>query len=252
MRGVALSRVAPQGRTPLSADALLRRVRSGVANIPDHRDGATEIALAEALMAAFAMFALQAPSLLAFDTHRAEGHRGTIDALDRVPCDTPMRERLDPVSPEAVRPLLTSVLGQLQRGKALEPRACLEDHDWWSLEGTGYCSSKTIHGASWLPKVHRHGSITYDHPIWGAAMVHPDKRAVMPVIPEPLVKHEGTDNNDCERHAAQRFMAKWRQDHPHRKCIVTEDRLSSHAPHLETLHAHGLHDLLGVKDGDQA
>src|SRR6266446_2940102 len=36
------------------------------------------------------------------------------------------------------------------------------------------------------------------------------------------------------------------------KFIVTEDSLSSNAPHIETLHAHGLHDILGVTEGDHA
>ena len=247
-----MSLVAPQGRTHLSADALFRMVRSGFANIPDQRDGETEISLADALMAAFAMFSLKSPSRLAFDKHRAEGNLGTIYAMDRVPCDTPMREIRDPVSPEAVRPLFTSVFGQLQRGKALEPMAFLEDHYLWSLEGTGYFSSKTIHCASCLQKVHRNGSITYYHQIVGAAIVHPEKREVIPLIPEPIVKQDGTDKNDCERHAARRFIAQLRKDHPHLKFIVTEDRLSANAPHIETLHAHGLHDILGVKDGDHA
>jgi hypothetical protein len=43
-----------------------------------------------------------------------------------------------------------------------------------------------------------------------------------------------------------------RQDYPHLKCIVTEDSRSSNAPHIETLQAHGLHSLLGVKEGDHA
>ena len=33
---------------------------------------------------------------------------------------------------------------------------------------------------------------------------------------------------------------------------MTEDSLSSNAPHIETLHAHGLRSILGVKDGDHA
>ena len=88
--------------------------------------------------------------------------------------------------------------------------------------------------------------------MWGAALVHPDVRAVMPLMPEALVTQDGTAKHDGERHAAQRCMAKWRQDHPHLKCIVTEDRLRAHAPHLETLPAHQRHDILGVKDGDHA
>jgi hypothetical protein len=100
--------------------------------------------------------------------------------------------------------------------------------------------------------VHRHGAITYAHQMLGAAMIHPDQRAVMPLMPEPIVNRDGTDKNDCERHAAKRFLAKLRQDHPHLTCIVTEDSLSANAPHIETLHAHGLHDILGVKEGDHA
>src|SRR4029077_2561763 len=36
------------------------------------------------------------------------------------------------------------------------------------------------------------------------------------------------------------------------KFIVTEDSLSSNAPHIETLHHHALHYILGVKEGDHA
>lgn len=82
-----MSIVAPKGRQHLSADALLRLVRRGCTNIPDHRGSATEIALADALMAALAMFSLTSPSLLAFDKHRVEGNVGTIYGIDRVPCE---------------------------------------------------------------------------------------------------------------------------------------------------------------------
>ena len=244
--------VAPRERKHLSADALFSVVRSGFAAIPDYRLSDTEISLTDALMAAFALFSLKSPSLLAFDKHRVEGNLGTIYAIDHVPCDTQMREILDPVSPESVRPLFKSVFGQLQRGKALESMMFLDDYYLLALDGTEYFSSKTIHCASCLQKVHRNGSITYYHQMLGAALVHPDQRTVIPLMPEPIVKQDGTGKNDCERNAAKRFIAKLRKDHPHLKFIVTEDSLSSNAPHIETLHAHGLHYILGVKDGDHA
>jgi len=84
----------------------------------------------------------------------------------------------------------------------------------------------------------------------GAAIIHPDQRAVIPLMPEPMTNHDGMDKNDGERHAAKRFVAKRRQEHPHLKCIVTEDRLSANAPHSEALHAHDLRYSLGVKAGD--
>src|SRR2546422_1325051 len=252
MMRFAMSIVAPKARKYLCADALFRLVRSSLANIADYRYGDAESSLTDALMSAFAMFSLKAPSLLTFDKQRAEGNLGTVYGIERVPCDTHMRERLDPVSPESLRPVFKSVFRQLQRGKALEPMEFLDGHYLLALDGTGYFSSQTIHCASCLQKVHRNGAVTYYHQMLGAAIIHPDVREVIPLMPEPIVKQDGTDKNDCERNAAKRLIAKLRQDHPHLKFIVTEDGLSSNAPHIETLHDHDLHYILGVKAGDHA
>jgi DDE family transposase len=247
-----MSIVAPKERKYLCADALFRLVRSGFANIADDRYGDAEISLTDTLMSAFAMFSLKSPSLLAFDKQRVEGNLGTIYGIERVPCDTHMRERLDPVSPESLRPSFTSVFRQLQRGKVLEEMVFLDGYYLLALDGTGYFSSPTIHCASCLHKIHRNGAITYSHQMLGAALIHPDKREVIPLMPEPIIKQDGTAKNDCERNAAKRFIAKLRQDHPHLKFIITEDSLSSNAPHIETLHDHGCHYILGVKAGDHA
>lgn len=247
-----MSIVAPKGRKHLSADALFGLVRRSFGNIADDRGGDVEIPLTDALMSAFAMFSLKSPSLLAFDTQRVEGNLETIYGIKHAPCDTYMRERLDPVLPESLRPSFKRVFGQLQRGKALEEMVFLDGHYLLALDGTGYFSSKTIHCASCLHKVHRNGSITYYHQMLGAAIIHPDWHEVIPLMPEPIVQQDGTAKNDCERNAAKRFIAKLRQDHPHLKFIVTEDSLSSNAPHIETLHDYGCHYILGVKEGDHA
>ena len=247
-----MSIVAPKGRKHLCADALFRLVRRGFSTIPDDRGGDSEISFTDALMSAFAMFSLKSPSLLAFDKQRVEGNLGTIYGIGHVPCDTQMREILDPALPESLRPLFKSVFGQLQRGKALEPMTFLDGYYVVALDGTGYFSSKTIHCASCLHKVHRNGSITYYHQMLGAAIIHPDVRAVIPLMPEPIVQHDGTEKNDGERNAAKRFIATLRRDHPHLKFIVTAESLSSNAPHIETLQDHHLHYILGVKEGDHA
>src|SRR5258708_21996236 len=252
MKGIPRASVARTVRKHLSADALFRLVDTGFDHIPDYRPADVDIALPDVLMSAFAMFSLKAPSLLAFDKERAEGNLHTIYGIQHVPCDTYMRERLDPVSPKWLRPVFKSVFRQLQRGKALEEMVFLDDHYLLALDGTGYFSSPTIHCASCLHTVHRNGSVTYAHQMLGAAIIHPDVRAVIPLRPEPIGQHDGTDKNDCERNAAKRFVVTLRQDHPHLKFIVTEDSLSSNAPRIETLHHHALHYILGVKEGDHA
>lgn len=243
---------APKLRKHLSANALLSKLRSGFADLADHRSGDVDIALSDTLMSAFALFSLKSPSLLAFDKERTEDNLQRIYGIKRVPCDTSMREILDPVEPEFLRPMFKQVFRQLQRGKALEAMVFVQGHYLLALDGTGYFSSTQIHCASCLEQHHRNGTVTYSHQLLGAALIHPEKREVIPLMPEPIVKPDGARKNDCERNAAKRFLTKFRQDHPHLQVIVTEDSLSSNAPHIEMLHDHNVHYLLGVKEGDHA
>ena len=112
MTGIPMASVTPKVRKQLSADALFRLVHTGFDHLPDDRPADVAMALPDVLMSAFAMFSLKAPSLLAFDKERAESNLHTICGIQRVPCDTHMREILDPVSPESLRPVFKRVLTQ--------------------------------------------------------------------------------------------------------------------------------------------
>ena len=101
----------------------------------------------------------------------------------------------------------------------------VEGHYLLALDGTGYFPPNRF-TAPRVWKRHRNGTVTYHHQMLSAALVHPDKREVIPLMPEPIIKQDGADKNDCERNAAKRLIAKLRQDHPHLKVIVTEDSLS--------------------------
>jgi hypothetical protein len=81
-------------------------------------------------------------------------------------------------------------------------------------------------------------------------LVHPQKKGVIPLAPEPIVKRDGTLKNDCERNAAERFLEDFRREHPHLKVIVTEDGLGSNGPHIRTLQRLNFNFILGCKPGD--
>ena len=136
---------APTVRKQLSADALCGLLRTGFADIADHRPGTPDLALTDALMSALALFSLQSPSLLAFDQERTEGNLQRVYGLKRVPCDTAMREILDPVKPKYLRPLFKAIFRALQRGKALEAMVLVEGYYLLALDGTGYFSSQQMH-----------------------------------------------------------------------------------------------------------
>jgi len=245
---------AKQGRKDLSADGLFRRLRTEFEKVPDARSDNSDISLGNALMSAFAMFSLKDPSLLAFDNRRQDPNDNfrTIYHIGRVPCDTQMRDILDPVDPAHLRPMFSDVFRCLQRGKALEDFVYLDGHYLISLDGTGYYSSSKIKCASCLEKHHRNGAVTYSHQMLGAALVHPDHKEVILLAPEPIIKADGDAKNDCERNATRRWLKLFRQEHPNLSAIVVEDGLAANAPHLRDLREANVRFIIGVKPGDHA
>ena len=240
-------------RKHLNADALIQTMHTGFEGIRDHRAGNVTHTLADSLMAGFAMFSLKDPSLLLFDQRRYRGPHNlmTIYAMNSIPCDTSMREILDEVDPNNLRPLFKDAFRQLQRGKILEKFVFMEDCYLLNLDGTGYFSSDSRHSDACLEKKHRKtGKVTYYLQTVGAAVVHPDHKEVIVLPPETIRKQDGKKKMDCERNAVRRFLGKLRQDHPHLQFIVNEDGLSSNAPHIEDLEANNLHYILGAKPGD--
>ena len=243
---------APFCRKDLSAEGLLREARRVFGKIPE-RPG-NDIALVDHLMSGLALFGLKYPSLLQFDHDRQEETvRANLRALygiERAPCDTRLRERLDAVDPAELRPLYQALLGQLQRGKGLEGFSYLDGHYLLSVDGTGYFSSHSVHCPQCAEKHHRHGTTTYYHQMLGAVLVHPDAAEVFPLAPEPILKPDGAKKNDCERNAAKRLLSDLRREHPHLKLIVIEDALASNGPHIHLLKELDLRFILGAKPSD--
>ena len=199
------------------------------------------------------MFSLKDPSLLAFDERRNEegNNLNTVYGIKEIPSDTRMREILDNVQPEHMRPCFNNIFSQLQRGKALEPMVFMDGCYLLSLDGTGYFSSNKLHSEFCMKKVKsKTGEVSYYLQMLGGAIVHPDFKEVIPLMPEIIMKQDGQTKNDCERNAAKRFFENLRKDHPHLPLIIIEDGLSSNAPHIKELRKHQLHFILGVKPKD--
>ena len=194
----------------LSIKPLLAEVRKSFANIPDHRTGKTEYSLVDTLMSASAVFGLKFPSLLKFDENRYETHiRHNLATLYGVtgeaPCDTQMRAILDPVEP-----------AQISRGfeaihRVLLREGILEQYNYLNrtvilLDGTGEYSSNCVGCPDCCTRTHADGTVEYYHqmrcpePAEGVAAViaHPDKRTVLPLATEPIIKQQDASKNDCD------------------------------------------------------
>ena len=245
-------------RKHLNADALFKQVHVDFQKIPEDRHGDVAISMDDALMSAFAMFSLKDPSLLAFDERRKNDaclmNLQSVYGIGKVPCDTTMREILDPLMPIYLRKPFKSIFKQIQRGGALKPMKYIQGHYLLSVDGTGFFSSSKLNSKACLEKKDKEtGAITgYYQQLLAAAIVHPDFKEVIPLMPEMIVKQDGDTKNDCERNACKRLFDLLRKDHPRLPICVIEDALSSNVPHIKSLEKHNLRYILGVKPGDHA
>jgi hypothetical protein len=223
--------------------------------VTDHRTDDADISLGDALMSGYAVFSLKAPSLLAFDKQRQEEEYNlrAIFHIRRIPSDTQMRTILDGVIPEQLRRGYKAVFSSLQRGKALEEMQYLDGYYLMLLDGTEYFSSEKLHSPFCMERTNSAtGKTTYYLQTLGAALAHPDRKEVIPLMPEAISKQDGETKNDCEMNASRRFLAQFRKDHPHLKVIVGQDAISPNGPYIRFLKEHNCRFILSVKESDHA
>jgi hypothetical protein len=237
----------------LSIKSLLNCVKScfdRVIGIEKHADSSTT---SNCLMSALAMFSLKMPSLLHFDNHRYDDiishNLKSLYGVENPPSDSYMRERLDPIDPQAIRPAFKAMFRKLQRGKVLEDYVFMNGRYLLPLDGTGVFSSHQLHCKNCCERHHSNGSITYHHQILSGVLVHPDHKEVFPLCPEPIIKQDGNEKNDCETNACYRLLADFKREHPHLKVIVTADAIHATGPRIKQLKNDDMGFIIGVKPG---
>ncbi len=246
----------------LSAKGLLNKASSVFRKVTEPHKGTQgkekKVTISDCLMSALAVFKLKFPSLLQFEENKANElilqNLKNLFKIKNIPSDTYMRERLDVIDPREIRPAFTAIFSSLQRGKVLEEFAFLDGKYLLLNDGTGYFSSKKVHCKNCCEKHHKKdGTITYYHQMLGAVIAHPDRKEIIPICPEPIMKEDGSTKNDCERNATERLVKDFRREHPHLPVILVEDALSSNGPHLKLLEDNNISFIIVVKpDGNKS
>jgi hypothetical protein len=240
----------------LSIKPLLQATRKVFSKIPDHRSGNTVYSLADTLMCAAAVFGLKFPSLLKFDENREEEHikhnLGTLYGVTgQAPCDTQMRTILDPVEPAEVGKGFDTL------HRILERQGVLREFRHMGalvilLDATGEYSSNCIGCPDCCTRTHSDGTVEYYHQMLAAVIAHPDKKTVLPLAPEPIIRQENATKNDCEINAAKRLLPKIRALYPKRRIIIVADGIYSKGPFIKLLEELKFDYILVSKKDDHA
>lgn len=207
----------------------------------------------DCLMSAFAMMFFQDPSVLAFQRRFEQTiQQNNLRALFQVkaiPKDTQLRDVLDTLPNESIDCLFDDYIGALQRGKHLTQFQVLGHHYLVPIDGSEYFSSHKIHCPHCLTKK-SNKKVRYHHQILQAAIVHPDKRQVIPFAPESIENTDGKDKQDCEINAGKRLIRDLRKRHPKMKIIINGDGLYSKQPFIDVVKRAHMSYVLVAKPSD--
>jgi hypothetical protein len=208
----------------------------------------------DVVMSGFAMMYFQDPSILQFQKSLEDGtHNNNLKTLFQVrsiPKDSQMKEVIDELDSRELEPVFEEYFMALQRGKHLEQYPFLGGHYLVSFDGSGYFSSDKICCPGCLKKESKKGKIRYEHQILQAALMNPDMRQVIPLVPEAVKNTDGKEKQDCETEAGKRLIKKIRKAHPKLKIIIVADSLHSKQPLIEEAKAAGMSYILVAKPDD--
>ena len=238
----------------LSADAIVQSLSTQFEKVKDFRDPLRiEYSMRDCLMSAFAIFHLKFPSLLNFENEmkkkRNFSNLQSLFKVEKIPSDTRMREVVDEVDPEDLRPAFKSLFARAQISNVLKEFKSIQDSYLMALDATGYFSSDAVSCNHCLTRKMTDDDQLYHHQAMSAAIVHPDKKHVIPICPEPIRKQDGETKNDSERSSAKRLLIKYREDHPKLKTIILADALHSTLPMIADLEKLQMNFVMSVKPG---
>lgn len=234
---------------------LRKKLSEVLSSIPDFRQTAkVAINLHDAMMSGFACMYFQDPSLLQFQKRMQEEQHSnnlkTLFGVTEIPKETQMREIIDGVGSDYLRPVFKDLYLRLQRGKHLEQCQIFPKIYYFPIDGSEFHSSEEVFCDQCLTKEHKKGQKMYSHQILQGGIMHPACSAVIPFMPEQIVNSDGSSKQDCEMNAAKRLISQLEQDFPQLGLLIGGDALFSKQPIIEQVLAAGMHYLFAAKPTD--
>lgn len=221
-------------------------------SLPDHRQpsNATKYGMEAAGMGALSVFMMQDPSFLRHQERLssiASNHNfNTLFGCEHIPTPNQIRNMLDDVSPDHFHDLYDQGLDVLNSGGGLSPFKVLGDSYLIALDGTQYHHSSSVHCPNCTVKK-RGDKVMYSHSMVCAAIVSPNVKAAIPLVPEFIVPQDGHSKQDCENAAIKRWLNKNSNRYKSLNPTILGDDLLSRQPICEALLKEGFHFILVCK-----
>jgi hypothetical protein len=222
---------------------LLAGLREVCAGFADTRRGKVQYSMADIGLSAFSLFFMQSGSFLSFQRQLELGHSSsncqTLFGIKHIPTDNHIRMLLDRVPPEALQPCFDQVLEQVRERHGLTAFRRLGGRCLVALDGTEYFCSQKLGCAQCSTRRRGNGVVEYSHAMLCATLAAPGHSRTVPLMPEFIAPQDGADKQDCERNAAERWLAAHAERVAWMRPVYLGDDLFCSQPMAETVLATG-------------
>lgn len=238
----------------LSLKPLIDGFKKGLANTSDkRRKNSVAYPVVDTALSVLACMFYKSGSLLKFQRLMEKRlYKSNLNAqfgVEQIPSDNQIRTIIASIPPEQFSAVFKTYLYRLQRGNHLK-KFCFEGKYLVALDGTQYHTSEDISCPDCLIKKKSNGKVDYSHTALQAIICHPDRKQILPLMPEPINNHDGDAKQDCEINAAKRLLPKLRSQHPRMGFIWLADSLYATAPFISMIQEHKEEYIFRVKKGD--
>lgn len=233
-------------------DTLVNHLGNTFANLPEHRFGTNiQYEIKDAAVAAFSVFYLQEPSFLAFqrrlEKKKGKNNLNKVFGVDKIPTDPQIRNLLDPISPEDLRPFFVEALSYSREKGLLKEYESYGGQILISSDGTQTISSQKVKCANCLHRELGNGETQYYHSVILPVIAKAGESRVLPLSPEFITNQDGQEKQDCERSAMKRWVTNNAELLTGWKYSILGDDLYANQPMCEVFLAAELNFILVCK-----
>jgi hypothetical protein len=235
-------------------DHFIERWRSVARGLPDRRTGDNCFhPMADIASSAFAVFFIQSPSFLSFQTNMAKAsgrnNARSLFQIEAIPCDNHIRQMLDPIEASHLFSLFDDLHKGFEEAGLLEEMRAVQRTRLIALDATWYFSSQAehIHCPNCSCLRHAEGSVTHFHSAITPVIVSPGHSQVVSLRPEFITPQDGQVKQDCEINAAKRWLAAHAGRYSTGNDTLLGDDLYAHQPFCRQVLLHNFHFLFTCK-----
>lgn len=238
----------------LSFSALVKCFSNAFANISDDRKATSvKYTQLDTALSGLACMFYKSGDMVNFQS-QLEGECGKNNlqshfGVKETPKENQMRDITSTLPLSSFEKVFNGYLSRLQRGKhLLEYR--FEDKYLVAIDATEYYSSDKISCPNCLTQTKRNGKVRYSHKALQPIICHPNKKQILPLMPEEIKNTDGKEKQDCEINAANRLLPQIRAKHHKMKFIWLADSLYATAPFIQNILDEKEEFIFRVKNGD--